>query len=320
MSRVRDFALLFVLVKLSLGSMVYADQCGMKMQYTLSGAEIYSATTGVSSLYYKTDMDVNTDGAARSYHPNDPRGKSIAYNNMGNAITKAWSQSGKRITCDKGKATLRRGRCFDEYISAFEGARDNNYHPDKFPRIETKYIIPWSHDERLGWPVPCTIKTGANKGFFVSQTSLWLQKGDKCEPSNYVDSLSINAVVYPKGVKWSSRGVYTDKGDLVVTRNTETGIIAFALHGDAGPSNKIGEGTIALTAELLGKTVPSDATYSEIRKLAVPNVEYLIFPANDVEKYYRNKGGVTQSRINEYGAKVFADWGGIERLDTCARK
>lgn len=299
-------------------NIAYANQCGMDMRFSLSDTKVYSATSGVSSLFYKSNMDVNTDGAARSYHPDDPRGESLAYNNMGNAITKAWNHRGRKITCDSGNASNRIGSCFNEYISAFIGARDSNYHPGVFPRIETKYIIPWSYDEQLGWSVPCTIKSGPNKGFFVSQTSLRLKHGDQCDPSLYVDGLNINAVVYPSHAGWSSMGVITDQGDLVVTRNSDTGVIAFALHGDAGPSNKIGEGSIALAAELLGQAVPENAVYSQISKLALPNVEYLVFPAHDVERYFRNTGGVTQSRINEYGTKVFAEWGGIERLDQCA--
>lgn len=301
-----------------------AVSCDMDPAYVHKGANsktsIFSAKSGIPSLYYRSNMDVNTDGAARSYHPDDPRAKTIAYNNMGNAITKAWDKSGHPIACDGGDARKRSGICFEEFIIAFEGARANNYNPEKFPKVETGSIIPWAIDNQLGWKVPCQIQEGPDKGYFVSQTSLWLKGGPICDQNTYVDSMTINAVVYPGGIRWSSRGVFTDKGDLVVTKNRATGVIAFALHGDSGPKDKIGEGSIALTSALSGQRLSPNASYSEIKRLAVNDVDYLIFPANDVEKFYRSKGGTTQDGIDEYGKDIFETWGGVTRLKACTGK
>lgn len=301
-----------------------ATTCDMEPSYVHKGAKfntsIFSAKKGTPSLYYRANMDVNTDGAARSYHPEDPRAKKIAYNNMGNAITKAWNSSGQLIVCDGGDARNRKGKCYEEFMSAFEGARDNNYNPETYPKIKTGSIIPWSIDNQFGWETPCRIKDEPNAGYFVSQTSLWLKSGPACDQSNYVDSLKINAVVYPGGIRWSSQGILTDKGDLVVTRNRSTGAIAFALHGDSGTSDKIGEGSIALTSALSGQKLSPNPSYTEVKKLAVNDVDYLIFPANDVEKFYRHKGGTTQTRIDEYGKDVFKTWGGLARLNACAEK
>ncbi|WP_297587595.1 hypothetical protein [Roseibium sp.] len=96
------------------------------------------------TVFYRSDLDVNTDGTSRSYHPDDPRGERIALNNMGNAISEAWNADGDKVTCDGGDARNRQGNCFDEFILAFEGARDVKYHPQKFPKFKTKWIIPWA--------------------------------------------------------------------------------------------------------------------------------------------------------------------------------
>jgi hypothetical protein len=295
--------------------------CDMKHSYSHQGktvTKIYSSELKTPSLYYRANMDVNTDGTAKSYHPMDPEGKTKAFNNIGNMITVAWNASGKKITCDGGNAANRKGPCFTEFLNAFIGARNNQYNPNKFPKIETEGIIPWRLDSELGWKMPCTNEEDSFKGFFISQTSVNInpQLGI-CDQNRYVDSLTINAVVYPKKTIWKSQGIVTDGSDLVVTRNRANGQIEFAIHGDKGPKNKIGEGSIALTSALLKKNVSSDATYSQISNFVVPSVDYIVFPANDVVKHYKGSK-IDQSKINEYGAKVFKEWGGLERLDTCS--
>lgn len=295
--------------------------CGMDHAYTHkdTGTRIFSAESDIPSLYYKSHMNVNTDGAARSYHPQDPNGSSIAYNNIANAITVAWNASGSRITCDNGKAKNRKGACYAEYIRAFEGARDLNYHPDKFPRVKTGSMIPWSVSEPHNWARPCQIPDGPNQGFFVSQTSLHLKPGPECDQSIYVDSLAINAVVRTKKTSWKSQGIVTDDGDLVVLRNRKNGTIAYAIHGDSGPADAVGEGSIALTASLSGKTVLPSDTYQQIKKLSVDSVDYLIFPANDVIRHYGKLQTITQDMIDRYGAEVFEKWGGLARLESCSK-
>lgn len=295
--------------------------CGMTQKYThgSTGVKIFSSSQGVPSIFYHSKMNVNTDGAARSYHPDDPNGSRIAYNNMANAITEAWSASGRKITCDNGKAKNRKGSCYVEFIRSFEGARDINYNPNRFPKFKTTNIIPWEVDTSVGWSVPCQNKSKENAGFFVSQTSLRLKGGNSCDQGVYVDSLSINAVVYPGYTSWYAQGVLTDKGDLVVTRNRDTGAFAFAINGDAGPSEKVGEGTIALASLLSGKEVLPTDTYKDVKKLALESVDYLVFPANDIVKHFGREHDITQEDINVYGEEVFGAWGGVARLDACVK-
>lgn len=271
---------------------------------------IYSAEQGEPTLYFKADMDVNTDGAAKSYHPDDPRGKTLAFNNLANAISVIRDKDGNNINCSP-----RSGPCYTRYMDTFEAARDANYSPDA-PQVETRYMIPWKMDEALGHKVPCTIQDGPNKGYFVSQTSVIMKAGaDECDQSRYLDSMAINANVLPMRINWRSQGALTDKTDLVIARDMKSGRIAYAINGDRGPANKIGEGSIRLTAQLNGQELTGDETYSDIRKLALTDVEYLIFPKIDIAR--KMNKNFTQADIDRIGAETFAKWGGTKRLDAC---
>ncbi len=277
------------------------------------------------TVFYRSNLDINTDGASRSYHPDDPRGKRLALNNMANAITRAWDSNGREITCDidqtgRRDATLRRGECFNAYIQAFEGARNNDFSPDRFPKIETRGIIPWGPDESDRYDIsrpydrPCLNA----QGYFVSQTSLALNSDlPVCEQSRYVDALAINAVVYIPG-RLVAQGVRSDKGDLVVVRDRATGRFAFAINGDSN-SFRIGEGTPALAAKLSGRELRPEATREQMRALIRGDVEYLVFPRDDVERYWRERGGTTQERIDQFGQSIFDAWGGKERFEECSR-
>jgi hypothetical protein len=300
----------------ALSSQGLAAECGMNQIATHGDKDktkIYASSSGFASLYYQANMDVNTDGAAKSYHPDDPRGRKIAYNNIANAIERIFDATGKDITCSP-----RQGPCFDSFIKTFEAARDARYNPKGTPRFTTGGMIPWQKDTSLGWDVPCTNKDSPFEGYFVSQTSIMVDpKKEICDQSRYLDSFAINAVVLPKGVKWSAQGTATDGGDMVVVRDAGSGRVAYAINGDTGPATVIGEGTIALTAALAGVKLTGKETYTEIRKLARPNVQYVTFPKDDIRKLV----GVTytQADINKVGEELFNRWGGVERLDACGK-
>lgn len=274
--------------------------------------EIRATQDGEKAILFTADLDVNTDGAARSYHPDDPRGRSIALNNIGNGITRIFDAEGQDITC-----TPRTGACFTRFIQTFEASRDARYAPSGHPRFETTHIIPWRDDPALGHKVPCTIADGPFAGFFVSQTSILVDpSAGICDQARYLDSLTMNAIVLPRGVRWSAQGTVTDERDIVVLRDRQTGILAFAIVGDRGPAAKIGEGTVALAAALAGTPLAADATFADIRRLARPQVDYLLFPARDIRRL--TNGAFTQADIDRLGREALAAFGGEERLKSCA--
>jgi hypothetical protein len=277
--------------------------------------QIHASTSGEPAIFFSADLDVNTDGAARSYHPDDPRGtKGIALNNIANAITAIYDAQGRDVTCGD-----RRGECYELFISTFEAARDSGYDPTGHPTFRTDGIIPWDDDPELGRWAPCRIASGPNAGYFVSQTSLIVdQSADECDQDRYLDALSFNAVVLPRRAGWRSQGIITDGGDVVALLDDETGRLAFGINGDVGPADKIGEGSVALAAELGGAALPERATYREVQELRRLRVHYLIFPNRDVPRM--TGGGFTQEDINRLGAAALAAFGGLDRLQDCVRQ
>ena len=70
-------------------------------------------------ILFQTNLRVNTDGSPLSYHPQDPRGKDKALNNICNAIVVNKNGSSKTNLCLTN---------FSEAISVFEKFRDTIYY------------------------------------------------------------------------------------------------------------------------------------------------------------------------------------------------
>src|SRR5205085_379675 len=218
------------------------DMTFLKAHTDPAHTRVYQAAQGEPAVYFRANLDVNTDGNSRSYHPADPLGRSLALNNMGNGMTGIWDARGQRIDCEP-----RQGACFMRWINTFTAARDAGYDPNGHPRIETYNIIPWRLDEGLGRRVPCTIGSGPYRGYFVSQTAFIVDSSrPECDQDRYLDSLAFNAAVLPKRTIWLSQGRQVAVGDLVVVDAPALGRTRYAIIGDTGPQNGIGEGTIAL--------------------------------------------------------------------------
>jgi hypothetical protein len=164
--------------------------------------------------------------------------------------------------------------------------------------------------------VPCTIQSGPYSGFFVSQTSFIADRSKgECSQERYLDAMTFNAAVLPGGANWTSQGRRAAIGDLVVVRSPTTGRLAYAVLGDAGPRRSLGEASIALVAHLRGQTVAPNASYQQIRRLALQDGQYLIFPGTDIRR--SDRGAITQGDIDEAGRRLFDRWGGVARLRSC---
>ena len=309
-------AFTMILLSLSTTAQSQAPQCDLSpfaKHGEAVGGQIRRSQSGLPAIYYQANLDVNTDGSGRSYHPDDPRGAGPAINNMGNAIATAHDAAGQRITCKP-----RSGACYDRFIKAFEGARDIDYNPRAFPCVSFGGIIPTRMDEKLGWPVPCTNPSGPYQGFFVSQTSAVTNPAlGLCDQARYLDALAVNANVLPLGTRWASQGIATDGFDLVIVRDITTGKIEFAVNGDRGPAAKLGEGSVRLAAAFAGKSVAVITNYQQARALARSSVQYLIFPNIDLKRLAG--GQFTQADVDRIGAEHFGKWGGEARLRACQK-
>src|SRR5947207_206279 len=78
----------------------------------------------------------------------------------------------------------------------------------------------------------------------------------------------------------------------------------YAVYGDVGPANKIGEGSIALAAAL---GVPSSPKSGGVGH----GIVYIVFPAS------AQTWPLSQPEIDQYGAQLFAKWGGVDKAKDC---
>lgn len=255
-----------------------------------------------SSLLFIEKLNVNTDGTKRSYSVDDFWGTDKALNNLCNAM----SDNCKGLD-DKGKVQRR-------VLTQKAAAAGWPKNLLAQTRISSSIIA-----FRDGKPCP------AVDGFLVSATSLHLKTvKDNCDIASYVDALAVPAIVIPKkpvvGVsQFAERGARV--GDLVVAMLPGSSNPIFAVVGDSGPVNSLGEASLALNGLLLGKKAPPK-NYMEVRgkepfktkdAWVAPPTAVLIFPGTrEIDQPY-----MSADRIDSAARTLFDKWGGVARLSAC---
>lgn len=259
--------------------------------------------TAASALLFADTMNINTDGTRRSYSVDDFWGEKQALNNLCNAMSDA---------CDGlSSEQLKQRRIVTQ------AAKASNWPASQTAATRiSPSIIPF----RNGKPCP---EVG---GYLVSATALHKPKiADPCNIDNYADALTVPAIVLPKR---ASKKVATpfeaagaEIGDLVVTMKAGSNSVHYAVVGDKGPARSLGEISVALAGDLLGKTAPPQS-YQEIRGRGsfkgkgwvVGRTFTLIFP----KTRNSNDPHMTRVRIEQEAAARFKAWGGLNRLKACA--
>lgn len=286
--------------------------CQMALAFEQADEDARGGKTAVwldakkSALFFVEKLNVNTDGTSRSYSIDDFWGESVALNNLCNAM------NGK---CAELKNEMaKRGRRILTQKAAADGWPRGLLEKTRI----SESIIPFNN----GKPCPTV------NGFMVSATALHKTEiTDNCDSSNYVDALVTPAIVIPKNPKggvseFHARGARV--GDLVVTMLPGSASPVFAVVGDTGPINSLGEGSLALNGRLLGKK-EAPKNYREVRGKApfnikdswvVPPTAVLIFPSTrNLDAPY-----ITPQRIDEATRPIFESWGGVERLSACIKR
>lgn len=129
-------------------------------------------------------------------------------------------------------------------------------------------------------------------GYYVSATALADRSKPFNDPTRYVDASKIPFIVLPGGM---ARQLGTRPGDFAVAFNQRNGKSSYAIFGDLGPYDRIGEGSMAL-AENLG--IRSDARNGGARR----GILYLVFPGSG------NGRPRTIEEINAEGQKLLQEW------------
>jgi hypothetical protein len=217
-------------------------------------------------VLFQTNLRVNTDGSPLSYHPQDPRGRTKALNNICNGIAVRRTNSNKNL-------------CFSEFskaIQVFEQFRDSNFQtvPTGF-RITWQNVLPTVREN--GKDVPCVFRSGEFAGYFGSLTALrnglTANRGE-CEVNDQVNPMTVPALVLAGGQN-PVRAFGAKLGDLLIAFNPRTQLFTAAIIGDTGPADNLGEGSVSLNMKLLGTTTPP-TNKEETFRLSIENTKVLI--------------------------------------------
>jgi hypothetical protein len=138
-------------------------------------------------------------------------------------------------------------------------------------------------------------------GYYVSATALSDRTKPVNDPARYVDASRIPFIVLPGGL---ARQLEARPGDFAVVLNLQNGKGTYAIFGDIGPFDRIGEGSVAL-AENLG--IRSDARNGGARR----GILYLVFPGSG------NGRPRSIEAINAEAGKLLQAWGGTMQLSAC---
>ena len=217
-------------------------------------------------ILFQTNLRVNTDGSPLSYHPQDPRGKTKALNNICNGIAV------RRVGSDSNLCFT----AFGDAIRVFEKFRDSN-----FQTVPQGFRITWNKVlatvQENGKDVPCVFKSGEFKGYFGSLTALrnglTTNRGE-CDVNDQVNPMTVPALVLAGG-QHPVKAFGAQVGDLLIAFNPRTQLFTAAIIGDTGPADNLGEGSVSLNMKLLGTTTPP-TNKQETFGLSIENAKVLI--------------------------------------------
>ena len=135
-------------------------------------------------------------------------------------------------------------------------------------------------------------------GYYVSATALVDPSvSNPHKPARYVDSEKIPYVVLPRGGGSGAR-----LGDFATAVHLENGRVSHAIYADIGPRNQYGEGSMALAGALgLSPNPRRGGTSSRI-------IAYVFYPLSG------NGRPRTTEEIEREGARLFEQWGGMDRV------
>lgn len=284
----RATALLIVLV---LAPTIGATQppCGLLDAGTFEHAEVGEIALfrdrDTKAIAFASQMQVNTDGAPDSYHPDD-KGITHICNGVSLGASCTWEAN-----------------C----LPTFRQAKAENF------RGPTRICFFAMVADNQGVPV---IQGGADPqpGFFVSTTALKQPGADPLTPAGQVDSNTVPFAVIPR--TWQSKPEPGPKlGDFGVAVRRSTGTVVPFVIADIGPGNKLGEGSVALHQALGNDPFQMRFGVRRARRgISHPDVFYAIFPGTAArgEKF-------TAEMVRTHAQQSLAAFGGEERLRTCAR-
>ncbi|MBI4519151.1 MAG: hypothetical protein HY699_25450 [Deltaproteobacteria bacterium] len=264
-----------------------AAQCTLTQESTFAHAEIGSVTifrdVSTDAIAFASQMQVNTDGAPDSYHPDD-----IGITHICNGVS-------------VGPNCTWKAECMPEFrVAKAEGFRG--------PQKICFFAMANGAD---GVPI-IQGDTDPKPGYFVSTTALRQPNEDPRSPQAQLDSNTVPFAVIPRG--WQSTGRLGPKlGDFGVAHRRSNGKLAYFVVGDVGPRNKLGEGSVALH-QALGNDpfVMRFGVRRARRGIGGRDVVYLLFPGSAVQGER-----LDAASIERVSAPLLNSFGGEARIKSC---
>ena len=263
-------------------------QCPLTQESTFAHAEIGDVRifrdAATHAVAFASQMQVNTDGAPDSYHPDD-----IGITHICNGIS-------------IGPSCTWKAQCLTE----FRQAKSEGFHGS------TRICFFAMATDGAGVPI---IQGDADPkpGFFVSTTSL-KQPGENVRtPQAQLDSNTVPFAVIPGN--WQSSGRPGPKlGDVGIAYRRSNDKLAFFVIGDTGPRNKLGEGSVALH-QALGNDpfVMRFGTRRARQGIGGRDVLYLVFPASA-----HSGERIDAAFVDRLAAPLLERFGGVRRIKECA--
>jgi len=264
--------ILAVVVSFPVGA---AEKCTPIASYDEGKVPVSRTSDGM--LYFRADVDVNTDGTLESYHKDD-----LGHRNKDGKLATDFALNlichGVNIRRANGELLYNYNSC-DELIKEFKRIRAFGWHRPKENFVDffaiagvpgTKLEPPAKGKGKYRY-TPCE-----KDGYYVSQTARPMDSSKHvCDPARWVDSLRVPAIVMPVSGIMAAQGV--KHHDLAIVRIPGTQKWVGAIIGDTNPS-KIGEGTINLATRLKGMDPPKN--YRQTVGLVVKDAEYFVFPGS----------------------------------------
>lgn len=259
LARMTAMSLLPILLAVgSCSRMTTTSSCTLIGTYDSRG--VYKEADGVIS--FAADVDVNTDGAMKSYHPDDPGSFDAGPLNTKFALNTVCN--GISIMKPDGSVLYGASKC-RELLVDYARLRPLNW------RDTAGIYVRWFGIASTGPRAPCI---DAASGYFVSQTKVPLDGTlPTCDPARWPDALALSSIVLPYDAAMKGAGVQL--GDVALVREPG-GKVSGAVFLDTN-NTRLGEGSVKVLKNLRGVTA-DPVGYRATVAMALPKGEYFVFP------------------------------------------
>jgi hypothetical protein len=242
------------------------------------------------AVLFLSQMQVDTDGAPDAYHPDN-----IGTTHICNALSVA--PAGQ--SCGK---SIWKADCLADYSKA------RSQHFDGDPRI-CFFAVVTNHGKPL-------VQSGEDPkpGYFISTTALKNPGWNVNSARAQLDSNQVLYIVLPGKSAHIFGG--SGLGDLAAVYRRSKDRIEFAVVGDIGPRNKLGEGSIALHESLGNDPFTSNnGRRRATRGIPGQDVVYLLFPGSRTLTT-----DFSPETIRSAGRKLLDSFGGDAKLKACGQE